>query len=401
MSYYQLDVENIVSYIQQVPALRTRFHALDRLVIKEIGDGNLNFVFLVQEVDNPDADIIIKQAVPYVRCLGEAYKLGLERMSYEMQSLCYFATLSPEHIPHIYHADKDMALLAMQYLGQHRTARETLFTGQMLPKLIDHISTFMAKTLLASSPFAMSGEMRRDLMAQYMTNKDLCAITETYIFTEPFADRYHPCVTDAVKASIMNLKFRFMSANESLVHGDLHTGSLLVNRDETFVIDSEFAVFGPIGFDVGLFIANLVFAAQRLAADNKPTQCQQLLKMIKQCWQQFEDKFIHLWQDAHAGGIMLSDYLSSQSQSAYQSAFMRHIFSDTVGFACCEILRRLLGVAKVADIETITDPACRAQAKDQLIEFACHLLPNYTQVRGIEQFTEHLQHCLISNEVIA
>ena len=32
----------------------------------------------------------------------------------------------------------------------------------------------------------------------------------------------------------------------------------MANETETFVIDSEFALFGPMGFDVGLLLANFV-----------------------------------------------------------------------------------------------------------------------------------------------
>ena len=47
-----------------------------------------------------------------------------------------------------------------------------------------------------------------------------------------------------------------MTAAEALIHGDLHTGSIMVNQDETKVIDPEFAFYGPMGFDVGLLLAN-------------------------------------------------------------------------------------------------------------------------------------------------
>ena len=34
----------------------------------------------------------------------------------------------------------------------------------------------------------------------------------------------------------------------------------MANKEETYVIDPEFAFFGPIGFDVGAFIGNLFLA---------------------------------------------------------------------------------------------------------------------------------------------
>lgn len=53
---------------------------------------------------------------------------------------------------------------------------------------------------------------------------------------------------------------RFMERQQALLHGDLHTGSLMCTEDTTYVIDAEFAFCGPIAFDVGKMIANLLIA---------------------------------------------------------------------------------------------------------------------------------------------
>ena len=54
------------------------------------------------------------------------------------------------------------------------------------------------------------------------------------------------------------LKLRFMGLTQALVHGDLHTGSIMVTESDTRVIDSEFAFYGPMGFDIGAVIGNLL-----------------------------------------------------------------------------------------------------------------------------------------------
>ncbi len=51
-----------------------------------------------------------------------------------------------------------------------------------------------------------------------------------------------------------------MERQQALLHGDLHTGSLMCTDDTTYVIDAEFAFCGPIAFDVGKMIANLLIA---------------------------------------------------------------------------------------------------------------------------------------------
>lgn len=58
--------------------------------------------------------------------------------------------------------------------------------------------------------------------------------------------------------AISELRHKFISAKEALIHGDLHTGSIMVTENSTKVIDPEFAFYGPIGFDTGAFVANLL-----------------------------------------------------------------------------------------------------------------------------------------------
>ncbi len=51
-----------------------------------------------------------------------------------------------------------------------------------------------------------------------------------------------------------------MERGQALVQGDFHTGSLMVTEDTMYAIDAEFAFYGPMAFDVGKIIANLLLA---------------------------------------------------------------------------------------------------------------------------------------------
>lgn len=53
---------------------------------------------------------------------------------------------------------------------------------------------------------------------------------------------------------------RFCERAQALIHGDLHTGSVMVTQDSTQVIDPEFSFYGPMGFDIGAFLGNLILA---------------------------------------------------------------------------------------------------------------------------------------------
>lgn len=67
-----------------------------------------------------------------------------------------------------------------------------------------------------------------------------------------------------VHEKLIHVKFglicRFRERAQALIHGDLHTGSVMVTSDSTQVIDPEFAFYGPMGFDIGAFLGNLILA---------------------------------------------------------------------------------------------------------------------------------------------
>lgn len=67
--------------------------------------------------------------------------------------------------------------------------------------------------------------------------------------------RFVVCLQDRVACFC-----RFCERSQALIHGDLHTGSVMVTRNSTQVIDPEFAFYGPMGFDIGAFLGNLILA---------------------------------------------------------------------------------------------------------------------------------------------
>jgi len=53
------------------------------------------------------------------------------------------------------------------------------------------------------------------------------------------------------------LRQSFKTNHQALLHGDLHSGSIMVNERITKVIDYEFATYGPMGYDLGNFMGAL------------------------------------------------------------------------------------------------------------------------------------------------
>jgi 5-methylthioribose kinase len=210
----------------------------------------------------------------------------------------------------------------------------------------------------------------------------LSGITEELFFTDPFHDhprnRHNPRLQTEVtairadrdlKLAALDLKSRFCSRAETMLHGDLHTGSVMVTEADSRVIDAEFALYGPIGFDIGSLLANFWMAyfaqaGQRNSVDECESYGAWILGVIEEIWGVFAAEFSHLWRTERSGILGCQVFFEEQddllgAEIALQSR-LRDIWHDTLGFAGIEMHRRILGLAHAAELDTITDEGLRA-----------------------------------------
>lgn len=400
MSYAILTAETIKDYLQKIPSLVC---LLGEGVwkITEIGDGNLNYVYCVQ---SKQAKLIIKQAVPYLRCVGESWKLSRDRMLFEVAALKQFHALVPQHIPEIYYHDPDMSLVAMEYLDGYCIARKGLIAGIQYDKLATDMGYFLAETLFKTSSFYLPSTEKRQLEQAFSYNHDLCTLTEEFVFTFPYMTHHSNPDNPTLEAfaqqvknnirfkmNMLDLKYLFMNQRDALLHGDLHTGSIMVNAEHTKIIDPEFAFFGPFGFDIGSLLANLILSyVSHVVLDRRSTYTDWLLKTMRQFLEEFEQHFLVLWKKHHRdSALIVADYFNQKTDAltVYQQRTMQRILQHSIGFAGAKITRRILGIAGVADIREIADPEKRLQAEKLALQIGVHLVESY---RHISNTTELL-----------
>ncbi|KAF3435490.1 hypothetical protein FNV43_RR22579 [Rhamnella rubrinervis] len=390
-----LDEKSLVEYIKVVPSLFSKLgNKLDGLTIKEVGDGNLNFVYIVV---GPDGSFVIKQALPYIRCIGESWPMTKERAYFETVALKEQGHWCPDHVPEVYHFDRTMSLIGMRYLEPpHIILRKGLIAGVEYPLLAEHISGFMANTLFYTSLLYHSTTEHKRAVAEFCGNVELCRLTEQVVFSDPYkVSQYNRCTSpyldhdaesvredNALKVEVAELKSKFCERAQALIHGDLHTGSVMVTLESTQVIDPEFAFYGPMGFDVGAFIGNLILAyfAQDGHADDgndRKSYKEWILRTIDETWNLFHKKFLALW-DEHKDGsgeaYLPAIYNNSEVQHLVQKKFIEELFHDTLGFGAAKMIRRIVGVAHVEDFESISDAEKRANCERRALELAKLLL---------------------------
>ena len=144
---------------QRLPAVAARLGGSPAAwSISEVGDGNLNLVFIVK---GRSGGVAVKQALPYVRLVGESWPLPLSRAHYEHLALMHQARLAPGLVPAVLHHYEALALIAMELLEPHIIMRKGLIAGTRYPRFVDDITTFLARTLFLTSDLAVPAARRR------------------------------------------------------------------------------------------------------------------------------------------------------------------------------------------------------------------------------------------------
>lgn len=411
--FYALNETTLVDYIKSVPALAERLGNCNaqEITVREVGDGNLNFVYIVIW---PQGSFVIKQAVPYIRCIGESWLMTKERAYFEVTALKAHGQFCPEHVPEVYYFDRGMALFAMRYLEPpHIILRKGLIAGVEYPLLAEHISDYMAKTLFHTSLLYLSTTEHKAEVARFCSNVEMCRLTEQVIFSDPYMlapnNRWSSPYLDEdakavrednqLKVEIAELKSKFCERTQALIHGDLHTGSVMVTSSSTQVIDPEFAFYGPIGFDIGAFIGNLILAffsqdGHGNSENQRKDYKQWIVKCIEETWNLFEAKFISLWNanTEHRGDAYLDAiYNNPQVTLLAQQKYLKDVFHDSLGFGAAKMIRRIVGVAHVEDFESIEDASKRSECERRALNFAKMLMKERRNFHTISQVVQAVQ----------
>jgi 5-methylthioribose kinase len=157
----------------------------------------------------------------------------------------------------------------------------------------------------------------------------------------------------------------------------------MVTTTDTRVIDAEFAAYGPIGFDLGLFVGNLLMAyfsqpGHATTRDERLEHGEWILAQIGEFWREFVAKFDALWSAPRVGDGYPSAFFTSPPDA---KAFARErerwfslLFADTLGYAGAEIIRRIVGFAHNLDFESIADSNMRGDLEKRALAFARQLI---------------------------
>ncbi len=406
MAYKELDTKSVIEYLKTRPALVDILPDDDEYKASEIGDGNLNMVFIVQGKNKPERTVIVKQALPYLRVVGESWPLTRDRIIYETEALKIYNELAPEFSPIVYDNDYEMSVAVMENLNKHEIMRKPLVSREQFPRFADHISSFLANVLFKTSDLYLSSKEKKALQKKFM-NPELRKLQEDFVYTNPFMEaeenEWNPLLDDLVKEirsdgelkiAINKLKMDYVLKAQSLIHADLHTGSIMLNKEETKVIDPEFAFLGPMAYDIAAVIQNLVlnYASHFVHSKNKEEReayQKYLLETIRDIWNGFAKKFDTLWQEHNDGDLSPNSYWDfedgEKAFARFRQDYIQAVLRDVSGIGGTKMLRRMLGIVSVWDISSIEDDAARAQVERFIINLGRRWVLEKDEITSIDQ----------------
>ncbi|GAQ64545.1 S-methyl-5-thioribose kinase [Streptomyces scabiei] len=355
MGYRILETDDIPAYLRE----RGHWEDTGDITVREVSDGNVNRVFLASNRDG-SRSLALKQALPWVRVAGPSWPLSPDRADAEARAYEQLAKVAPDEIPGIHGYDPENFALVMEDLSDLEVLRTLLNEGASYgPHTSPQIGRLVARLSFATSDFGMDSADRKALIA-VSVNPELCRITEDVVLSEPYIahehNHWHPALDDlaaafradsALRTEVADLRHVFMTSAQALLHGDLHSGSVMVGtRDGAPVVrvfDPEFSFVGPIGFDLGLYWANALVSEERARALGTLTDHGDQLRLS---WDAFETEFRRLWPTR----------VDTFFDDAYLDRFLARVWTESLGFAGTELVRRVIGFAHLTDLTTLDDP---------------------------------------------
>ena len=362
-----VDRDDVVDYLAGAGILPRLAASADEVDVREVTAGNMNRVFIAR---GPLGSLAVKQAPPWVQVVGPDWPIDPVRIASEARAYELLAELVPDSIPSVEPVDLDRYILVMEDLSDLDVLRDVLVrqiadvVAGADPRPIDFpalgtvVGRFSAELSLATSAVGLPAAERVALI-ETAANPELCALTQAAVLEEPyrFDDHNHwiPELDTEVRAlwvddelldAVAGVREIFATRSEALIHGDLHSGSLMIGaRDgeqSTKIFDPEFSFVGPIGMDLGLFWANLTIAAIAATHAGAPGLAAARTSAIEASWSEFVSVVSERWPSR----VGAPDDLGLDE-------WLARIRSDAWRFAGVEGIRRVAGFSHAADITSL------------------------------------------------
>ncbi|MFT9494488.1 S-methyl-5-thioribose kinase [Anaerosolibacter sp.] len=392
--------DNIIEYVRN----HTRIFTNNQLFVEDISEFNPEeekegFVNYIYRVYNHEKSVIVKQARPYLKYFGEGYDLTPFRNVLEYETLRLRGQIVAAYIPETYYIDRENHIFIMEDLSYLKVMRFQLNKMVYFPKFSKQIGEYLAKSNFYTSELYLKPETHRLLQATFI-NADMRSIMENAAFIRAAFQgldyntpnkkllRLSELVwsKDEIILECYKMRDIFMKRGECLIHGDLHTSNIFIDKDWMKIIDMEYTFMGPYSFDMGYLIAHLIsqFAAFTFKSNvddgKREDYCIYLLQTIKEIYDYYVYFFNECWE---------KDGKEAYKQlKGYKESILETFLSEVIGFAACANMIRLISLVGYPDFDVIENMIDRCNAQGLSIAIDQYMLLNRNKIGSMDEFIE-------------
>jgi len=250
--------------------------------VEAAGDGNINWVRRVIAADG--ARVIVKQARPALERFPE-YRVDPVRIVFEARYGAVLRRMVPGQarvLPRVVLFDEPERTLVMEDVSPAERLDALLDSGRAEPATLFALGEFLGAVHRATASEA-------PLLVREFGNDEMRRLHGEHIFTLPFEPNEFPieprlrALADAslaeprLRAAIIGLRASYYESRESLVHGDVQAGNVLVQAQRPRLLDAEIAHVGDPAFDLGQAFAHVHVHRVRTRDANACEACERAL----------------------------------------------------------------------------------------------------------------------------
>ena len=397
-----LSEEDAISYVKKHTSIFGDQETLHATVLAgdsmEV-DGNANRILRVHS-ESSEQSVIVKQVLPFIRVpmeRGEVLPISMDRMRTEIQYMNAANRICESISPEIYAWDQQSGTVVMEDLRKMKILRFELMEGNKFPAFPEEFGSFLGRIAFLTSDLHLDPWEKRT-MENYFGASKSNQMWGRFMFDDTVLSNQdnpiNPLVREwvdqlyrdeSVRREVRVLKSIFNQQQQCLIHTDLHTSNIFISLDAVKVFDSEFAKFGPIGFDLGRLIGSLALNFASLFGLKEWDQAKRkdyqvyLLETIQALYEAFEESYFGLWNE------------SFPQRKAAKERMKAMIFQQTLGFTACTMLARLYDGALCFDFKRIESLEERAKGQRFAIETAKRLLIRRYEYKDMAQVMDDMR----------
>lgn len=390
----ELNVHNLADYLRQ-----TNIFTEDPIIISEINeladenDGFVNFIF---RVNQNNISYIVKQARPYLRYAGIMDYLPTERNYLEYLSFVLRKNIVQNYVPKVFFADAKNNIFIMEDLRtSSRIMRFQLNEGEIFADFPRQISEFAARSHFYTSELYLDKTLFRSLQQKFFNFPMRSIMEDLVLMPADISGAKESALkkismdfwaNPAIRLATIKARDNFIKKCECLVHGDLHTSNIFINKETLHVIDMEYSFIGPFSYDLGYLTAN--FIAQYSAFnfkthENRENVKNYLLDSIGQIYRYYFDNFRKYFEKD--GKEVYT------STAGYLDALFTNILQESLAFMAVANMSRIINLSPYPDFDCIKDENARLKAIGLSLVIDEYFLLNSGKINSVDQVTEGIK----------